>query len=223
MGDQIALPYWQVNVPGPDRLVDCPDFLLNISAKDFSILSTPDSDYHILTWDEVCQIAKANKLDHFQRVPSDLRRYKAYTFNLTKTYGSVADFVLNQRLQWKAPVRARGRPFEFEDDIKILINDWPYGIDRRIVHLVVWTKFFLEEDAVTGDLVDESRKEIDDFVTKTFRSHVPDDQIIWFKNWRGLKSVGAVEHFHVMMFNPDPDFIRSVTNGDVPQWQVFEN
>lgn len=177
MGDQIALPYWQVNVPGPERLVDCPDFLLNISEKDFSILSTPDRDYHILTWDEVRQIAKANKLDHFQRVPSELRRYKAYTFNLARTYGSVADFILNQRLQWKVPVLARGRPFEFEDDIKILINDWPYGIDPRIVHLVVWTKFILEEDAVTGDLIDESRKEIDDFVAKTFRSHVPDDQV----------------------------------------------
>ncbi|KAK7425634.1 hypothetical protein QQZ08_007850 [Neonectria magnoliae] len=223
MGSQIALPYWQVNVPESERPRECPGFLLDISDKDRGIISTPDSDYHVLSWDEVRQIAGANRLDQFQRVPSELRRYKAYTFNLAKTYGSVANFVLNQRLQWSAPIQARGRPFEFDDDFKILINDWPYGIDPRIVHLVVWTKFDLQEDPDTGDLTDHARKEIDEFVTRTFRSHVPDDHIIWFKNWRNLKSVNAVEHLHVMMFNPDPKFVRTVTNGDIPQCQGFEN
>ena len=41
-------------------------------------------------------------------------------------------------------------------------------------------------------------------------------QVIWFKNWRSLKSVHAVEHFHVMLFDPDPEFVREITNGDVP-------
>ncbi|KAK7414296.1 hypothetical protein QQX98_006813 [Neonectria punicea] len=223
MGSQIALPYWQVNVPESERSRECPGFLLDISDKDRGIISTPDSDYHVLSWDEVRRIAGANRLDQFQRVPSELRRYKAYTFNLAKTYGSVANFVLNQRLQWSAPIQARGRPFEFNEDFKILINDWPYGIDPRIVHLVVWTKFDLQEDPDTGDLTDHAREEIDEFVTRMFRSHVPDDHIIWFKNWRNLKSVNAVEHFHVMMFNPDPEFVRTVTNGDIPQCQGFEN
>ena len=26
----------------------------------------------------------------------------------------------------------------------------------------------------------------------------------------------AVEHFHVMLFDPDPQFIREITHGDVP-------
>lgn len=42
-------------------------------------------------------------------------------------------------------------------------------------------------------------------------------QVMWFKNWAALKSIHAVEHFHVMMFNPDLEFIREVTNDDVPQ------
>jgi hypothetical protein len=25
-----------------------------------------------------------------------------------------------------------------------------------------------------------------------------------------------VEHFHVMLYNPNPDFIKKITNGDVP-------
>ena len=40
--------------------------------------------------------------------------------------------------------------------------------------------------------------------------------VVWFKNWMWLKSVKTVEHFHVMLYDPDPEFVRDVTNGDVP-------
>lgn len=43
-------------------------------------------------------------------------------------------------------------------------------------------------------------------------------QVIWFKNWKSLKSVKAVEHFHVMLFDPDLEFVRRVTNGDAPSF-----
>ena len=69
------------------------------------------------------------------------------------------------------------RPFEYEDDVRILWNDWPYGIDDQIVHLVVWTKFELAEDEVTGDLTDAARAEIDAFVDATFSSSVPKDRV----------------------------------------------
>lgn len=58
--------------------------------------------------------------------------------------------------------------FSNPQDVKILQNDWPYGIDERIVHLVVWTKFPLEDDPVTGDLMPAVRKEVDAFVKRTF-------------------------------------------------------
>ena len=41
-------------------------------------------------------------------------------------------------------------------------------------------------------------------------------QVIWFKNWRSLKSINSVEHFHVMLYDPDPEFVNKITNGDVP-------
>lgn len=102
------------------------------------------------------------------------------------------------------------------DDIKILYNDWPYGIDERIVHLVVWVKFPFQEDAVTGDLTDAARKEIDTYVDSVFGQHVPRGGCIWFKNWASLKSIHAVEHFHVMLFKPDEKFVKDITNNDVP-------
>jgi hypothetical protein len=49
-----------------------------------------------------------------------------------------------------------------------LWNDWPYGLDDKIVHLVVWTKFELKDDPETDDLTDEARREIDEFVDETF-------------------------------------------------------
>lgn len=62
-------------------------------------------------------------------------------------------------------------------DLKILYNDWPYGIDTKIIHLVVWTKFELEDDPVTGALTASMRQKIDDYVERTFRSRVRGDNV----------------------------------------------
>ena len=172
MGSTPATSYWQINVPPSQREASCPPFLATLSAKDIEILSTPDAEYHLLTWPEVQRIIADNRLDLFQRIPSELRRYLEYNWKLKQQYGSVMDFVLSERIGWKEPIRAEGRPFEKESDVKILWNDWPYGLDGDIVHLVVWTKFDLEEDPVTGDLTPKARKEIDDYVDKTFRKEV---------------------------------------------------
>lgn len=58
------------------------------------------------------------------------------------------------------------------DDIKILYNDWPYGVDEKIRHLVVWTKFDLKDDPATDDLIPAARQEIDEYVQRTFCSRV---------------------------------------------------
>lgn len=100
-------------------------------------------------------------------------------------------------------------------DVKILFNDWPYGIDEDIVHLVVWTKFELAENPETGDLSDEARAQIDDFVGQTFRSKMPAENVAWFKNWKSLKSVEAVEHFHVLLNKPDKAFLAQLTGNDI--------
>jgi hypothetical protein len=65
--------------------------------------------------------------------------------------------------------------------MRILYNDWPYGVEEGIVHLVVWTKFALEDDPATGDLTPRARQEIDDYVTKVFRSRMPADEVSWIK------------------------------------------
>lgn len=177
MGSLNALPYWQVNVPENERTEVCPDFLCNLSLKDIGIIGTPDSEYHVATWEEVQQIVRDNRLDAFRRVPSQLRRYLGYTSKLRQDYGSVMNFILTQRLHWEMPLVSKGKPFEFEEDVKILQNDWPYGIDKRIVHLVVWTKFDLEEDPVTTDLTDKARAEIETYMQQKFGGRLSRDQV----------------------------------------------
>jgi hypothetical protein len=163
------LPYWHINVPPALRTPECPPFLQDLNPKDLGIISTPDSEYHILTWREVRSIISTNRLDLFQRVPSHLRRYLENNYHLKLRYGSVMNYVLTHRLGWEQPLVAAGKPFEKEEqDVKVLWNDWPYGIEERIVHLVVWTKFVLEDDPATGDLTDGMRAQIEDYVTRTF-------------------------------------------------------
>ncbi|THX08923.1 hypothetical protein D6D18_01412 [Aureobasidium pullulans] len=108
--EQEALPYWLVNVPANQRPTECPDFLADANEKDKQILATPDSDYRRLSWPEVQDLIRKNRIDLFQRVPSDLRRYKGYTAKLKKEHGSVLSFVMSERLRWQDLV-PQGEPF----------------------------------------------------------------------------------------------------------------
>lgn len=59
----------------------------------------------------------------------------------------------------------------FVGDMKILLNDWPYGFSENIVHLIVWTKFSFELDADTSDLTERSRKLIEEYISLLFEPH----------------------------------------------------
>ncbi|KAI9680985.1 MAG: hypothetical protein M1829_001065 [Trizodia sp. TS-e1964] len=245
-------PYWLVNVPHDQWPASCPDFLLDQSEKNQRILSTPDAAFVRQTWAEVKEIIRTNRIDLLQRAPSDLRRYLAFTHRLKKEYGSVMDFVLTERLGWLDLSPQSPVPFQDPADLKILYNDWPYGVSAQITHLVVWVKFELAEhpDPLIDDLASAVRRAIDAYVDATFslrlgrenvsfplRSVTPTrtllyllcsglaplptqltlpPQVLWFRNWRSLKSVHTVEHFHVMLHDADPQFLREITRGDTP-------
>ncbi|KAK5309766.1 hypothetical protein LTR70_010012 [Exophiala xenobiotica] len=197
--DQSNLPlghrYWNTNLPESRWTEECPDFLLESKA-----------------------LVNANRIDIFQRSPLELRRYLQYMFKLKQRYGSVLSFVQQERLHWKSISPSADPLFTNSDDYTILYNDWPYGIDRDITHLVVWTKFLLDDDPETGFLTTEHRNLIEDFVQGTFCTDdgISRENLIWFKNWKSLKSVHALEHFHVMLYRASPEFLKRITNGDRP-------
>ncbi|KAI9871152.1 MAG: hypothetical protein M1823_008531, partial [Watsoniomyces obsoletus] len=136
----------------------------------------------------------SNRLELFRRLPSDLRRYRHYIYNLNRYYGSVLAFVQQERLHWKDAVPSSDPPYRNPEDYRILYSDWPYGVERDVQHLVVWTKYLLEEDEETGDLTTQARACIEAFVKRTFcgEDGVPRDQLVWFRNWKSLKSVHAL-------------------------------
>lgn len=53
------------------------------------------------------------RVDKFHRLPSELRRYRQFTHRITKEYGSILNFIVNERLQWKT-MEPKGRPFEYD-------------------------------------------------------------------------------------------------------------
>lgn len=193
-GEAPQVPFWNTNLPPRLHTLSCPAYLTYAfdNAKDRRILATPDTAYRRQTWPEIREFIRQHRLDLFQRVPSDLRRYRQYSAQLVSQYGSVMDFVMSERLKWTDLCPHSEAPFGDARDFKILFNDWPYGIDERIVHLVVWTKFPLPDAPGSDDLDPEARRAIDAFVDETFVAHCGRDNVVWFKNWGSLKSIHAV-------------------------------
>ncbi|KAF2418681.1 hypothetical protein EJ08DRAFT_643002 [Tothia fuscella] len=217
------ISWWNFNIPHEERTKECPDFLVGSSEKDMRLIGKWDADHESLTWDEVKELISTNRIDLFRRKPSDLRCYRNYVHNLKNEYGSVLYHIQHNLLQWP-DLTPQGAPFTFTcpGDVKVTYNDWPYGIDSHIVHLVVWTKFRFEEDSENGDLTPKARKQIEDYVDGNFRSRIDADHVIWFKNWKSLKSVHAVEHFHVMLYDPDMAFVAEITGGHVQAYDVAQ-
>lgn len=105
------LPYWLLNIPEPQWPSQCPAFLADISPRNLEIINIPEADFQRLTWPEVRRTIKANRIDEFRRAPLDHRNYLSYMARLKSEYGSVMDYVQNQRLGW-TDFEAKGLAFE---------------------------------------------------------------------------------------------------------------
>ncbi|KAJ5720710.1 uncharacterized protein N7483_008644 [Penicillium malachiteum] len=109
------------------------------------------------------------------------------------------------------------QPFADPEDYKILRNDWPYGFEPGISHLVVWSRTPIPVASDEGHLTAESRALINGFVQRQFVQRLaedkagrfldPESHVLWFKNWVGLQSVRALEHVHVLVRNVPEDIL----------------
>lgn len=126
----------------------------------------------------------------------------------------MTNFLLKHRLSWGSPPFRYNSPIPFENpsDFMILMNDWPYGLTEDITHMVVWSKTPIPTDKNTGDVTEQSRRVIEDFVTRTFVRRLGGDaqRVVWFKNWVQLQSVRALEHIHVL--------VKDATQADLEFW-----
>lgn len=148
-----------------------------------------------------------------KRLPTDLRRYLAWSHTIKRKYAGITNFVIQERLFW-TPISSTGpplfhhhnsTPFADPRDYAVLVNDWPYGFTSDIVHLLVWSRARIEVDAERGDVTASSRGRIVEFVQRFFVDALKkeglggEDRVLWFKNWVSLQSVRGVDHVHVLV------------------------
>lgn len=158
----------------------------------------------------------ANELSLLGRRPSDVRTYHTWIKETQSVYGSVTNFICQERLHWtplSLPLQLEYGslfayndpiPFNNSEDYKILRNDWPYGLAPGITHLVVWLKTPMPVKEETGDLTGTSRALVQDYVDRVFVHRLSayvdaSERVVWFKNWTRLQSVRGLEHVHVMV------------------------
>ncbi|PCD30875.1 hypothetical protein BFJ63_vAg3965 [Fusarium oxysporum f. sp. narcissi] len=194
-----------------------------LTAVDRWVLSQTDEEFHKHDWEELKEIIRTNNLSVLKRKPSDLRRYMAWTAETKAEYGSMTNYLLVNRLpqEWgNPPFTPRSTvPFEDPSDYRILINDWPYGLEPDIRHIVVWLRTTIPTDSETGDMTPESRALVQSFIEKTFIDALGPNgksKVLWFKNWVALQSVRALEHIHVLVRNVDYDTLERWT-GEGPK------
>lgn len=156
-------------------------------------------------------------------------------------------YVIENRLRWVPSSRSTpltGPLFDFENatpfadarDYKIMPNDWPYGLEKGVRHIIVWLKNKLDTEPTRGDLTPSSRAQIEAFVQQKFvepTKHLPGsrDRIMWFKNWvrarptllstwltpqTSLQSVPGIDHVHLLVRDVPEDIINSWTGGEIP-------
>ncbi|KAG6005063.1 hypothetical protein E4U21_000519 [Claviceps maximensis] len=194
-----------------------------LTAIDKWVLSQTDDEFIKHDWQDLKHIIETNQLSVLKRSPSDLRRYMSWTAETKAQYGSMTHYLLVNRLpvSWGQPpfTPESHIPFDKTSDYKVLLNDWPYGLERNITHLVVWTRTPIPTEDEKGDMTKESRALVADFVTRYFVDSLGDggeQRVLWFKNWVALQSVRALEHIHVLVRDVDDDMLERWT-GERPK------
>lgn len=144
--------------------------------------------------------------------------------HVKEKYGSATAYLLNQRLFWTPQPQDDGAlvfetesavPFGSAEDYTVLRNDWAYGLDDGIAHVVVWLKGRLPVDE-QGRLSEEGREAVEGFVDRMFRERCGEEgrgsKVLWFKNTVDLQSVRGLEHVHVL--------VRGVGEDVLGEWMV---
>lgn len=206
------------NKPSSTKLIIPSD--LKVSDRDRKILELGDGSFVPFSWVDLVEIVKNNELSRLSRRPSDLLVYLKCKQKFQEEYGGVLPYIMKERLHWEADsetgevIPKNPRYFGDSEDVKILYNDFPYGLEPQIVHVVVWLKAKIPTIPPHGDISTETRQEIEDYVVRTFQDHLnmSRDNILWFKNWAALQSVRALDHFHVLLNGPSKEKLGSLIN-----------
>jgi hypothetical protein len=195
-----------------------------------------DGSAKLMSWDELVRLVSANDLAALTRTPAQLEEYFSWKSKILLSYPGIEAFILKERLHWSRVdhpdaiadtmcsrtadgtlVSSQGfevasaRLFENATDWKCLKNDFPYGFEDDVTHLVVWLKHALPQDK-DGILLPETQAQVESFIFDHLCIGLPRERIVFFFNPPSLKSIGALEHFHVCLQGVDyRDFVTSMS------------
>ncbi|OJD32258.1 uncharacterized protein BKCO1_3900047 [Diplodia corticola] len=211
----------------------------HLTDLDKRILAQPadDSRFTPHSWRDLRALLAANALHLLTRSPSQTRAYLDWSLDVRARHGSLTDYLLRERLHWTPSANdahsgiafdcADATPFANAADVRVLRNDWPYGLDEGIAHVCVWVKTPLEVvevggggEGAGGDLTAEARARVEAYVTETFRVPLGEgeaeadrgERVLWFKNWAALQSVRGVDHVHVLLRDAPPELLERWMN-----------
>ncbi|KAF5212329.1 hypothetical protein E0198_001891 [Clavispora lusitaniae] len=207
-----------------------------ISGMSISIIHSPDMpsaskvSERPFTWAEVRDIVKYNELEALARSHSTTEKYLSFKKQLREAHTTVFKHLVVETLKWRTKEQVQslddseivvprsGSPlFCNAEDLKIVLNDFPYHFEDDIVHLCVWTKKRIESDPNNsfGDISPQMRAHIEKYVVKTFVDGlgIPREDLVWFRNWDALQSVKEISHIHVVIKGMTSEQLQQVLGG----------
>lgn len=176
-----------------------------ISERDAKILA--NDHYTPLSWERCKEIVLIDDLTLFTRSPQQLGDYFAAKEHFLKIAGGTAEYIVQNRLKWSGQLQSTsGKGFlQDKSDVKILPNDFPYGLEEGIAHIIVWSKVRCETDENQRP-TPKAKRAIEDFIWKSFEPfRIPESHVLWFKNTVALQSVPTLEHFHILIKDAPPE------------------
>lgn len=183
-----------------------------------------DSEYTLLSWSRAREITEADNLELLTRLPSQLKLYQSWSARTKVEYGTITNFLLKKRLYWEALpsnhpddppkfIIEDATPFAARSDYRVLLNDWPYGLEPGIKHICVWVKTPLPVDNQKGAITPEGRRMVNEFVESQITRVLGlegQNRVLWFKNHTMLQSIRAVDHVHILLRDVDEQKLDAI-------------
>lgn len=197
-----------------------------------------------LSFDDIKQLIDQNKLDSFGRCFSQAKRYKYHFRDYIAKFPNSTPFkrLVCKQLQW-APLAifedpsvpdskieikfTDSRLFYDKQDLKFLLNEYPYNFSNDVTHLLLWTKVPIsgDKDSPIGDISPNDRKLVNAFLNLNFFNRPLDNKykikinpenVTWFRNWTKLQSIKQISHIHIIVKDLPKEQAQMILNDDFP-------
>lgn len=171
-----------------------------------------------LTWSQITHLVGTYQLEKLGRSQSQLKSYHDFKKMMAEKGVSLTTNLMINTMHWlpadtdihlssedalKRIKYKDARPFANPEDVYISINEFPYYIKERTIHLLVWVKSPMLPDPQSdiGDIDDAMKETIEKYVMATFvrKLGVPRDHLVWWKNYAKIQSIRTIPHIHILI------------------------